>query len=565
MPREVIYKTSLVQSNGDSLLAQWGLGIAAGSLLLILIVTLFPFDFHFSDKFSLSSAISRFYGWGDPIDWFNNIILFIPFGLGLTCLLQKTHLQAASKIAAVLIIIISAGLSSTVEILQLFLPSRFSAFSDIIANSAGGLVGFFCARIWKTKILALLLALTKSSQQRLFINQLKISLAGYFFLACLITFALMTTSYLNNWDEGFTLLIGNEHTGDRPWQGFISELAIADRAISSTEVEHAFSDADLWHNLNDSLIGHYQFCGYHGSYQDQTSRLPALSWRMPESQDSIHSRLSVESYPSHDRSGVFLDSGHWLESRNPATSMTHAIRSTSQFTLSVTIATANPLQIGPARIISLSGNPYTRNFTLGQDRSDLIFRLRTRFSGKNGASPELMIPNVFTDTNVHQIIIVYDSRYFHLYVDKAANAYSLEMLNIAIMNPVITLHSLLSSPLDHYFTLNINLTNLSAYKILYFALIFIPIGSMIGLITLIGQSPAGKISLSTVSWLILPVIILEGIFASVNIASMRLENILINLGISTAAMLLFRLWATTWLFSQPAIRRTHAKVAPVAG
>lgn len=68
MPRQVIYKTSLVQSDGDSLLAQWGLGIAAGSLLLILIATLFPFNFHFSDKFSLSSVISRFYGWGDPID-----------------------------------------------------------------------------------------------------------------------------------------------------------------------------------------------------------------------------------------------------------------------------------------------------------------------------------------------------------------------------------------------------------------------------------------------------------------------------------------------------------------
>jgi hypothetical protein len=82
-------------------------------------------------------------------------------------------------------------------------------------------------------------------------------LVGYFVAACLLSSIAATGSALDTWDETFPLLIGNERTGDRPWRGSVSELIIADRAIPTTDVERAFSEASYWHSIGDSLIGYY--------------------------------------------------------------------------------------------------------------------------------------------------------------------------------------------------------------------------------------------------------------------------------------------------------------------
>ena len=44
----------------------------------------------------------------------------------------------------------------------------------------------------------------------------------------------------------------------------------------------------------------------------------------------------------------------------------------------------NTAQTGPARIVSLSADTGAQNFTLGQEGSDIEFRLRTPVSGRNG-------------------------------------------------------------------------------------------------------------------------------------------------------------------------------------
>lgn len=117
MLREATSETLPDHIDGDDLLARWGLGILTGGLFLVLICTLFPFNFNLAVVGDfLPSTISRFYGWGSSIDWLNNIVLFVPFGLGLTCLMQKSRLETVPKVATVLMI--SAGLSVTVEILQ---------------------------------------------------------------------------------------------------------------------------------------------------------------------------------------------------------------------------------------------------------------------------------------------------------------------------------------------------------------------------------------------------------------------------------------------------------------
>lgn len=45
---------------------------------------------------------------------------------------------------------------------------------------------------------------------------------------------------LSNWDEGFRLGLGNEFTGDRPWQGQFHFLALYDRALDEAQIKHHF-------------------------------------------------------------------------------------------------------------------------------------------------------------------------------------------------------------------------------------------------------------------------------------------------------------------------------------
>lgn len=557
--------------DGDELLAKWGLGIVVGSLLLVVLATLFPFDFFLANGLSFTIIVSKLHGWGTVDDWGGNILLFVPFGLGLASVLQASSLKTAVKI--VVVFIVSAGVSGVVEILQIFLPGRFPAFADIAGNSLGGVVGFCCFRLWKGQILTSLLTLIKERRQYLSFNKLTASLIGYFALACLVSFILTTTSRLDTWDDSFALLIGNEHTGDRPWRGSLSELIIADRAISPAEVERAFSEANYWRTLGDSLLGYYQLSG-EGGRQDQTRKLPDLSWRTPEPlvgqnhyarvKDNVRPQIIFSALRT-EKTGVVLSPDRWLETENPATVMTDAIRKTSQFTLIATVAAAENWQTGPARIISLSGNPYIRNFTLGQEQSDLIVRLRTRFGGENGANPELMIPNVFADAKTRHIIAVYDGRYFRLYIDKASQSHSLEMIEVALMNPAIVVRSLFSLPLSHRFLLNLDSMNTAAYKILFFAFIFLPMGALIGLMILVMRDNGRMLGLLIIGWPLFSAIVLEGIFASVNNSGMRMENILLSLGILTIAMLLLRMWAITWLFNQSDIEQTNAEMASIVG
>jgi len=101
------------------------------------------------------------------------------------------------------------------------------------------------------------------------------------------------------------------------------------------------------------------------------------------------------------REGVSLGSNHGLETAIPAAYLIQRIIELSQFTSSLMVATSDTIQTGPSRIVSLSANRYHRNFTLGQERSDLIFRLGTPLTGENGINPQLVVPDVFSITKPH--------------------------------------------------------------------------------------------------------------------------------------------------------------------
>lgn len=296
-----------------------------------------------------------FLGWGrsDDIDVFLNVLLFVPLGFSLTGLVcQKARYGLAQTLLCVLGL--SFALSYSVEALQVFIPSRFSSFVDVLSNCTGGLLGFVWFRLWAKR-------------------KLQLSLFGYVIVAFLVSFRLQQTTGFSNWDEGYSMLLGNERTADGPWRGRVAELFIADRAISPPEVMRLASGGSPVALFGNSLVGFYRLKGLRG-YRDEMGHLPDLVWK-------------GEPNDEQESEGVVLGSNGWLESNAAVSYLARRLMASSQFTLALTVATADTIQWKTARIVSLSEDPNRRNFTLGQLGSDLVFRLRTRLPETMESSP----------------------------------------------------------------------------------------------------------------------------------------------------------------------------------
>lgn len=419
----------------------WGYFFSIVGLIIIFYTTLFPFDFVFSNQnsnfdFNLIKSNAEF-------DYVRNILLFVPLSFGLSQLLsrrRKNHYQ----IVFVVVFLVGAGLSTMVEILQLFVSSRESTLTDILTNTIGTVCGFLIFHFLGEKLIS-------------FLSQLSVKLLAAIFILYYMALALAFLSSskaigLNNWDSTFPLILGNELTGDRSWQGTISNLQITDYPISEQEIKRV-----LRGEIADSLMAFYPLNSV-TTLSDQTRQQPNLIWHSVPPAKDLHM-------------GVPLDAEHWLLSRMPATKLSRRFAHSSQFTLSLLVTTANKFQTGPARIVSLSADIFHRNLTIGQDGSDLIIRLRTPATGENGIRPELDIPDVFADNQSHHLIIIYDGATLNVYIDTLDRFYSYALA------PQITFTRYLS-PLGNW-RIRINSDFLLIYRVFNYVLIFFPIGYLL--------------------------------------------------------------------------------------
>ncbi|MDZ8226042.1 VanZ family protein [Nostoc sp. ChiVER01] len=469
------------------------------SIVLVLLATLYPFNFSIPDSFSIPKFFANFNNASNFQDQVNNFLLFMPLGFGLTRLLQKRKIKTGVQVF--IVTLVSASLSFTVEGLQIFLPSRMPTPSDIMNNSIGGFIGFICFYLWNNQSFKKTIAQIENSRASRSNKQIIIFFIGYIFLTFLISLLWQNTIILSNWDRNYPLLIGNEQTRDRPWQGYISEIYIADRAISKNGVVQGLADSSYFNNLGNSLIANYQFKGK-CCYKEQTGQLPELLWQGQPSD-------------AQEGKGVFLSSSHWLQTATPVTTLSKRISKTSEFTLSTTLATTNLEQFGPARIISISGTSLRRNLTLGQQGNDLDLRLRTPITGENGADLRLNIPNIFKDTKLHHIVITYSRATIQVYVDNLQNFYSLNLLELMPKNQ----------------------------KIFYYALTFIPLGFGLTILTLLAKRKLILSNFLIYGGILIPSLVLEGILVSESGKNLSLKTLLLGMLFTGGTMLILRMRA----------------------
>jgi len=106
--------------------------------------------------------------------------------------------------------------------------------------------------------------------------------------------------------------------------------------------------------------------------------------------------------------GITISSATQLRSGIAANKLTSSMTASSALTIEAWVKPANSTQSGPSRIVSLSQDPYNRDFTLGQSGSAYDTRLRTSETSENGL-PSVTTPSGMVKNTQQHIVYTRDT------------------------------------------------------------------------------------------------------------------------------------------------------------
>jgi hypothetical protein len=300
--------------------------------------------------------------WSLQFDVWNvmgNVLLYAPLGLAL----------ARRSWAAVLLG--AAALSVTIETLQLWYVARYGSGIDVLANVAGAGIGVLLAGGWSRR--------RGGAPEAFAVDRRTTAGALAGILALLGGWSLSgPPSELSNWEPEFEVLLGNERTADRPWQGEITSFALVPGPLSAQEVRELGDPTQPW--ARDLLVAR-------GAYIHPE----AITCKGEEAK-----RLAQ---PIAQR---FLEL---------------AVKQNG-FAIIANVKTAETQQEGPARLISFSRDPFHRNFDLGQENNRLVFRVRSLLTGPNGMDPHTETAAVIEANRLLRVVATFDGAIARVYVDE---------------------------------------------------------------------------------------------------------------------------------------------------
>jgi hypothetical protein len=289
-------------------------------------------------------------------DFIQNLLLFAPFGIAL----HRRPLHV--------VLLASLCLSLAVELLQIWQFERFPSHFDLVANVAGALLAAGVGRrvLHADPVLIPVTACLSAG----------CVLGSTLILA--IWYSPVRTAAIADWQSNYTLILGNETSGDRPWSGEINELSIWDRSLSPLQIPLA--------NENNVAV-------------------EALLFR------TLRARERKDAAPTVLPASV-------------AQRVANRIIRSGAFTIAARIRTDDLTQSGPARIVSFSQSTLARNFDLGQIGEAVVFRVRTDVSGLNGQHARAETDSVLSSGTNHDVVATYDGAVARIYVDGEARGRS---------------------------------------------------------------------------------------------------------------------------------------------
>ena len=357
--------------------------------------TLAPFDLSLSSH-ELSSRLADVWGLGDlrdPLKSLAHLISFLMLGI-LVAIVYRQDPRPTS-FSRLLI----AGLIGCIvlEGAQFFQFGRHARAIDIGLNIVGFGVGLWIAEYSRT-VRRWRLRLQAFGKRRPYFEMFV--LAGTAVLWWYLGLQPAMGSLKMDWDKTFPLVFGNEVGGARPWLGELRYAAIYNRALVSGEIMQLSKTVGSA-NPSRTRLGEGLLIGYDFRQASAGRILAQGSISSPEL------ALNVPARAEASREGLRLLQPTISKTSVAAGKLTNNIVSAGAFSVELWIKPDYLVQAGPARIISLSTSVGSRNFTLGQSGTGLVFRVRNRVNGVNGATHELEAPDVI-ETAVGHYVAVYD-------------------------------------------------------------------------------------------------------------------------------------------------------------
>jgi glycopeptide antibiotics resistance protein len=432
--------------------SEWANRILIVSLAGILCLTLFPFRFDAAFRhpagasaFLLGPSSKHLPFW----DWFLNILLFLPFGFGLSAQLRKREVRRT----VILGVAFAAGAitSYAVEFLQFYIPSRNSGWDDLPPNIEGTLAGSLLLILLGEPLLGLLTKWELRLDAGLSIRRVWLIVAAYLVVWFSISIPLQLMTRLSDWDASMPLLVGNDATARHAWKGQIYRLQIWRRAVPD-DLARKLTAGEVAPGEDAGLLASYEFTGS-PPYQDQRKTLPDLAW------------ISSTPPPPRDAKALDLDGSSWLRSAAPMSGLAAELKSTHQFAVRAVCAPANVAELDQ-RVISISSASGWPNLSLRRVGASLVVWFRNPISLRQ-EQLNWNVRGVFAPGKVRDILVSYDGSTASLYVDgeKIFPSYHLSP----------------GAGLVREFY-RVRTTELGAYLVLYDTVIFVPAGLLLGLL-----------------------------------------------------------------------------------
>jgi hypothetical protein len=432
-------------------------------------------------------------------DFVANILLFVPFGFTLAWRLEKRFQWFAALWVTVFASLI---FTFSIELMQVFIPSRTSSWFDVAANTMGGAIGWLVFRALGGYIERILSALLTGFYGVFRPSRLRGFFVAYALAAIFISIPLNRMTILRNWQDDLPLFVGNTPANPSGWRGRVFEIAFADRYLNRVEAERVFHDGFA------NVAGRNLMASYTGAaaspLPDAAGKSPALSWTP---------NIPVET----GQGASFAPNGPWLESNGPASTVESAIRAANQFTLYVVLDTSQGFQMGWHPIVVLGSPLGKSDLVLGHYYSSLALRMRAPLNPSAGPSPEYFVGRFFFQPGMHRVLFTYDGARINFYADGKQAGPLMEL------GPGAAAFRYFSRPRQlHMF----------GYKVIYYGLLFVPLGTAVALISMASH----RVGLATVACgLFFPGLILEGALYATSQRPFYFENLTLAIGLTVAS------------------------------
>jgi hypothetical protein len=385
---------------------------------------------------------------GRSLDILLNILLFVPFGFGVS---EKSRERGWSRGATFFAALIAGFvLTYSVEFAQQYTPTRDSRWEDVLTNTIGSVAGFVMFELCGRLLVRWASAIESRIREFLTLSRAALLLPVYFLAWFAVTATLQREAHFTNWDPEVRLVVGKDAGGYPPsnWKGSIYRLQIWSRALPrdlSRELTSGETSA-----AQPGLLASYDFLSSQ-PLQDRMQMLPDLQWS---------SRASA--VPA--QGGLAFGGESWLSSRAPAVNLIRALQKTNQFSLefAFTPAASNGVY---ADIVSISSPSGVDNLYVRQEDSRLTFWFRNPITVGH-ARLAWSIPDTFAAGLRHDVLFSYDGSDAAVYVDgqEHRGAYQL--------GPGTVLAELMHRAKPE---------ELKGYAFIYDALIFFSAGALLGL------------------------------------------------------------------------------------